>query len=275
LPLNPTTHKQIQQQKQNNTNSQAAAADGPIGHLPKNHHTGALAALFDAKLAAAGAPLADAGAGLAELFGVKDAAELINAKKAAFLAAKVMGHAVEKIEEAIDQEKAVKHSKLSGARGLWARAFFGGGGCIVHTACARAQGGGVSQIKSNTSNLTFLKQHSAHTTTNQPPITTITTKNKQRAHRGRRHRADQDRRQAARRKLRHRLPARGAVGRPLRPQAVGRERRRGARAGGRRLGRVGRALRELLRQRRAVRFLVLVAVLVVALLVLCVFPFHF
>ena len=94
------------------------AADGgalTLGHLPKDQHTGALADLWASKLAASGAATADAGAGLAELFGAKDDAEVLNVKKAAFLASKVAAHVVAQIEEAIDQEKAVKHSKLSGA----------------------------------------------------------------------------------------------------------------------------------------------------------------
>lgn len=94
----------------------AKAAGGALGHLPKDQHAGALAALWSSKLEAAtsgGLAAADAGPGLAELFGVKDEAEALNAKKAAFLASKAMAHVVSQIEDAIDQERAVKHSKLS------------------------------------------------------------------------------------------------------------------------------------------------------------------
>lgn len=56
-------------------------------------------------------------AGFADLFSVKEEGEILNAKKAAFLAAKVMqGFVVEKIEDIIDKNKKVKHTKLSGER---------------------------------------------------------------------------------------------------------------------------------------------------------------
>jgi nucleosome binding factor SPN SPT16 subunit len=46
---------------------------------------------------------------------VKEDPEVINCKKAAFLASKVMqAWVVEKIEDIIDKNKKVKHSKLSG-----------------------------------------------------------------------------------------------------------------------------------------------------------------
>jgi len=54
-------------------------------------------------------------AGFADLFSVKEDTEILNAKKAAFLASKVMqSWVVEKIEDIIDKNKKVKHSKLSG-----------------------------------------------------------------------------------------------------------------------------------------------------------------
>lgn len=56
-----------------------------------------------------------AAAGFADLFGTKEDSEILNAKKAAFLASKVMqSWVVEKIEDIIDKNKKVKHSKLSG-----------------------------------------------------------------------------------------------------------------------------------------------------------------
>jgi nucleosome binding factor SPN SPT16 subunit len=49
---------------------------------------------------------------------VKEDGEVLNAKKAAFLASKVMqAWVVEKIEDIIDKNKKVKHSKLSGEWG--------------------------------------------------------------------------------------------------------------------------------------------------------------
>jgi nucleosome binding factor SPN SPT16 subunit len=57
-------------------------------------------------------------AGFADLFSVKDDGEVLNAKKAAFLASKVMqSFVVEKIEDIIDKNKKVKHAKLSGEWG--------------------------------------------------------------------------------------------------------------------------------------------------------------
>lgn len=56
-------------------------------------------------------------AGFVELFSVKEDAEILNAKKAAFLASKVMQNfVVEKIEDIIDKNKKVKHLKLSGEK---------------------------------------------------------------------------------------------------------------------------------------------------------------
>lgn len=53
--------------------------------------------------------------GFADLFSVKEDSEILNAKKAAFLASKVMqSWVVEKIEDIIDKNKKVKHAKLSG-----------------------------------------------------------------------------------------------------------------------------------------------------------------
>lgn len=53
--------------------------------------------------------------GFADLFSAKEDAEILNSKKAAFLASKVMQNfVVEKIEDIIDKNKKVKHAKLSG-----------------------------------------------------------------------------------------------------------------------------------------------------------------
>lgn len=57
--------------------------------------------------------------GFADLFSVKEDGEILNSKKAAFLASKVMqAWVVEKLEDIIDKNKKVKHSKLSGECGL-------------------------------------------------------------------------------------------------------------------------------------------------------------
>lgn len=190
-----------------------AGGDVVLGHLPKDQHQGALAALWASKLAdAPGVTAADASGGFADLFGCKDEAEILNVKKAAFLSSKVrlrgrmgcgvagvagssrggaaggqrvagaapralsrgaaprrpsplwpldsqpraspspsrppsqprprcplsqvMAHVVEKLEEIIDQEKKVKHSKLSGGQhtGMWegtyCNAFIPAGRCV-------------------------------------------------------------------------------------------------------------------------------------------------
>lgn len=63
-----------------------------LGHLPKDQHQGALAALWASKLEAAagcGVTAADVSGGFADLFGVKDDGEVLNVKKAAFLSTKV------------------------------------------------------------------------------------------------------------------------------------------------------------------------------------------
>ena len=59
-----------------------------------------------------------AAAGFADLFAAKDDSEVMQVKKAAFLGGKIMGGFVtSKVEEIIDKEKKVKHSKLSGEGG--------------------------------------------------------------------------------------------------------------------------------------------------------------
>ncbi|KAI8465881.1 MAG: global transcription factor [Monoraphidium minutum] len=94
--------------------NEEAGGDATLGHLPKDQHQGALAGLWASKIASApGVACADVSGGFADLFGVKDEAEVLNVKKAAFLAGKVMGNVVERLEEIIDQEKNTKHSKLS------------------------------------------------------------------------------------------------------------------------------------------------------------------
>lgn len=92
----------------------AAGGALTLGHLPKDQHQGKLADLWSQKISsAAGVACVDASGGFADLFGCKDEVEVLNVKKAAFLAGKVMNNVVERLEEIIDQEKKVKHSKLS------------------------------------------------------------------------------------------------------------------------------------------------------------------
>ena len=58
--------------------------------------------------------------GFGDLFSVKEDGEILNAKKAAFLASKVMqAWVVEKLEDIIDKNKKVKHAKLSGTCCVW------------------------------------------------------------------------------------------------------------------------------------------------------------
>jgi nucleosome binding factor SPN SPT16 subunit len=65
-------------------------------------------------------------AGFADLLSVKEESEILNAKKAAFLASKVMqAWVVEKIEDIIDKNKKVKHLKLSGEEGVDILSFWG------------------------------------------------------------------------------------------------------------------------------------------------------
>lgn len=71
---------------------QAGGGDLTLGHLPKDQHQGALAALWGQKIAAAsGVSCVDVSGGFADLFGCKDEQEVLNVKKAAFLAGKVGG----------------------------------------------------------------------------------------------------------------------------------------------------------------------------------------
>ncbi|KAF6251518.1 global transcription factor [Scenedesmus sp. NREL 46B-D3] len=82
--------------------------------LDSEQHSGQLAELWGQQLADSGLTTCDATAGFADLFSVKDDGEVLNAKKAAFLASKVMqSFVVEKIEDIIDKNKKVKHTKLS------------------------------------------------------------------------------------------------------------------------------------------------------------------
>lgn len=89
-------------------------AGSTIGCLPKEKHEGKFYELWTSMLGDSGLTQVDVAAGFADLLSCKDPAEILNVKKAALLASKVMsGFVVQKIEQIIDDEKKVKHSKLS------------------------------------------------------------------------------------------------------------------------------------------------------------------
>ena len=93
---------------------QASSSSPVVGTLPKDKHTGKFVELYEAKLGGTELATVDVSLGCADLLSCKDAAEVLNVKKAAMLAAKVMkDFVVTKIEEIIDESKSVKHSKLS------------------------------------------------------------------------------------------------------------------------------------------------------------------
>ncbi|GAB4820394.1 hypothetical protein N2152v2_007440 [Parachlorella kessleri] len=92
-----------------------AAGDTPlVGVLPKEKPEGPFASLWLETLAGSGLSTVDVGAALADAWAVKDEDELKNLRKAAFLVSSaVNSFAVPQIEEIIDQEMKVKHSKLA------------------------------------------------------------------------------------------------------------------------------------------------------------------
>lgn len=79
-------------------------------------------------------------AGFADLLSVKEESEILNAKKAAFLASKVMqAWVVEKIEDIIDKNKKVKHLKLSGEEGRGYFVILGvGAACVARLRLANS-----------------------------------------------------------------------------------------------------------------------------------------
>jgi nucleosome binding factor SPN SPT16 subunit len=86
-----------------------------LGTLPKEKHAGKLAETFSAVLQETpGIHIADVSAGFAEVFAVKDPTEILNHKKAAMLASRVLNDfVVSKIESVIDEGRVMKHSKLA------------------------------------------------------------------------------------------------------------------------------------------------------------------
>jgi nucleosome binding factor SPN SPT16 subunit len=83
-----------------------------IGTLPKDKPTGAMPELWNKTLADTGFTVVDVSSALGDIFAVKEDDEVTNVKKAAYLASQAMSFAVKQLEDIIDQEKKVKHSKL-------------------------------------------------------------------------------------------------------------------------------------------------------------------
>ncbi|WIA33317.1 hypothetical protein OEZ86_006455 [Tetradesmus obliquus] len=114
LQITVRSKEQQQQQLGALLDSIRAVEGARVGTLPKEQHSGQLAELWAQQLADSGLTACDATAGFADLFSVKDEGEVLSAKKASFLASKVMqSFVVEKIEDIIDKNKKVKHTKLS------------------------------------------------------------------------------------------------------------------------------------------------------------------
>uniref|UniRef100_A0A2P2QKX5 FACT complex subunit n=1 Tax=Rhizophora mucronata TaxID=61149 RepID=A0A2P2QKX5_RHIMU len=94
--------------------SKADGRDTPIvGHIAREVPEGKLLETWAHKLKDAGFQLTDITNGLTDLFGVKDADELMNVKKAAYLSLSVMNNVVvPRLENVIDEEKKIAHSSL-------------------------------------------------------------------------------------------------------------------------------------------------------------------
>jgi len=91
-----------------------AESNAVVGTLPKDKHDGKVAELFIRVFADSGLTQVDASGGFADLLSCKDQTEILNVKKAAMLASKVMQQfVVTKIEGILDDGKKIKHSKLS------------------------------------------------------------------------------------------------------------------------------------------------------------------
>ncbi|KAK6138487.1 hypothetical protein DH2020_027763 [Rehmannia glutinosa] len=88
--------------------------DSPIfGHIARETPEGNLLEMWDEKLKNANFQLTDVTNGFSDLFAVKDASEITNMKKAAYLTSSVMKFfVVPKLEKIIDEEKKVTHSSL-------------------------------------------------------------------------------------------------------------------------------------------------------------------
>ncbi|KAL8545357.1 hypothetical protein ACS0TY_005508 [Phlomoides rotata] len=91
----------------------AESHDLVFGHIARETPEGNLLEMWDEKLRNANLQLVDVTNGFSNLFAVKDASEITNVKKAAYLTSSVMKHfVVPKLEKIIDEEKKVTHSSL-------------------------------------------------------------------------------------------------------------------------------------------------------------------
>lgn len=96
--------------------AKGVATDALLGHLPKDKHEGKFFEVWNSTLEKSGLRTTDVAGGVGDLLAVKDDKEILNIKKAAFLASKVMkDFVIVRIEDILDKEKKVKHSKLSEA----------------------------------------------------------------------------------------------------------------------------------------------------------------
>lgn len=85
-----------------------------VGSIVKDAHTGGLFGLWTSTLSAADLTVVEISSAIADVLASKETAEVLNVKKAAMLASKVLKDFVApKIEEAIDDGRPVKHSKLA------------------------------------------------------------------------------------------------------------------------------------------------------------------
>ncbi|CAN6972636.1 unnamed protein product [Brassica rapa subsp. trilocularis] len=84
-----------------------------VGHIAREAPEGKLLETWAARLKNAEFQFVDITAGLSDLFAAKDGTEIINVKKAAYLASSVMKNVVvPKLEKVIDEERDVTHSLL-------------------------------------------------------------------------------------------------------------------------------------------------------------------
>nr|GEU86794.1 FACT complex subunit SPT16-like [Tanacetum cinerariifolium] len=84
-----------------------------LGYISREAPEGKLLESWMDKLKSSGIKLADVTNGLADLFALKEAGELQNVKKAAYLTASAMKvHVVPKLEKVIDEEKKITHASL-------------------------------------------------------------------------------------------------------------------------------------------------------------------
>ena len=90
-------------------------AAGPllVGMVAKESSEGSMTKYASEQLKSKGVSVVEVGPGLGNVMAVKDAAEAPLVKKAAHLATKAMSWAVEKVENIVNEESKVAHSKLS------------------------------------------------------------------------------------------------------------------------------------------------------------------